>query len=178
MQTCIATPGLKMDAASQALAAEAVVADELAVWKADGSYGNAGYGPVYEDLDLEGVGVIRANSLCQVDEATDTQATITRFEPDLEAIDTWRIKEVWELELVPRTHTFDIEWTDEGYRARLGLKSKRALALSTEMLVAQGRHEKAVEEYREQHAEFPDPRILWRIRQIEAQSSISEKPSK
>ena len=166
MQTCISMPGLYMDGASQAIASKAIVQDELDVWHGDASYGSAGYGPVYAELELEGVGVIRGNSLCQVDAASDTEATVTRYEPDIEAMESWKIKTVWELERVPRTHTFKIEGTDEGYRARLGIKSKRSLGLSTEMLVAQGRYEEAIEEYRELHDEFPDPRILWRIRQI------------
>ena len=138
MQTCLAMPGLYMDGASQALASRAVAQEELEIWRGDASYGVEGYGPV------------------------------SRKEPDIEAMDPWKIKEVWKLELVARTHTFDIGPSDEGYRAFLGLRSKRGLALSSELLVAQGRFDEAVEEYRALHAEFPDPRILWRIRQIEA----------
>lgn len=161
-------PGLYMDGASQALASRAVAQEELEIWRGDASYGVEGYGPVYEELGLEGVAVIRSNSLCSVDEVSDSTATVTRKEPDIEAMDPWKIKEVWKLELVARTHTFDIGPSDEGYRAFLGLRSKRGLALSSELLVAQGRFDEAVEEYRALHAEFPDPRILWRIRQIEA----------
>ena len=174
MQTCIAMPGLTMDGASQALAADAIVADELQIWHDDASYGTEGYGPVYEELGLEGVGVLRANSLCGVESVTATEATIVRQEPDLDAITTWKIKQVWELPLVERRHTFTLEGVEDGYRARMGLRTLRARALSTELLVAQDRHDKAIEEYRELHAEFPDPRILWRIRQVERKSVDGE----
>ena len=79
MQTCLAMPGLYMDGASQALASRAVAQEELAIWRADASYGVEGYGPVYRELGLEGVAVIRSNSLCSVDESSASTATTALF---------------------------------------------------------------------------------------------------
>lgn len=166
-QACIAMPGLHMDGASQALAVEAIHPDELAIWHGDASYGTAGYGPVYAEIGLEGAGVIRSNSFCTLESLESGVALLTRREPDLEKLEAWETELVWELDRVDRTVRLEIESTPDGYRARTGVVEARRRAFEAEQLVATD-PAAAIAAYRDIHADFRDPRILWRIHQIEA----------
>ncbi|MCP4808755.1 MAG: hypothetical protein GY913_16100 [Proteobacteria bacterium] len=165
-QACIALPGLHMDGASQALAVEAIHPDELQIWHDDASYGTEGYGPVYDEIGLEGAGVIRANSYCTLTSLTDGVAVLNRREPDLQSLEKWDTEAVWELPRIEHDLTLQIVSTPDGYRALTGLADARARALGAERLVADDR-EDALAVYRALHLDFPDPRILWRIVQIE-----------
>lgn len=166
-QACIVVPGIHVDGASQALGVDAIHPDELKLWHDDASYGTAGYGPVYAEIGLEGAGVIRANSYCTLVSLTEDEATLTRREPDLSALETWDTEAVWELPRVERSVTLKLESTPDGYRARSGAEQARKRAFDAEAML-EARPADAVAAYQALHADFPDPRILWRIHQIEA----------
>lgn len=163
VETCEALPGVAVDGAGQAMMRELVVAEELALWKADASYGAAGYGPGIELPGLKGYGVLRANSRCELVSWDGDTAVLTRHEPDLDAIDEEFEPEAVE-GLPKRQVTLRLQLVDgeQGPRFRVGVvqareQLDRAVAL-VEIDPAAARA--ALDELA---AWFPDPTLAWAL---------------
>ncbi len=185
LQACAVVPGLQLESAAQAMGAEALHPDELAIWHNDGGYGTApyadqAYGRVFEEVGLEGLGVIRANSRCALqDIAWDDAggagtATLTRTEPQLLPLSRWDVEAIVEQPRVERRVELDLVLTTDGWRALTGLAAARADADAAEALVLSGDYSGARARYLALHERFPDPRILLRLDQLHAEAMVAE----
>jgi hypothetical protein len=184
-QACAVVPGLQLESAAQAMGAEALHPDELRIWHDDGEYGTASYarqpyGRVIQTVGLEGLGVIRANSLCTLRDITWDDAggagtaTLTRSEPELLALSAWDVEAIVEQPRVERQVVLDLVHTEQGWRALTGLAAARDEADAAEALALQGDFAGAHQGYLALHSRFPDPRILLRMDQLRGEALVLE----
>jgi hypothetical protein len=156
---CELLPGVVVDGVGQALGRRVVVSDELALWD------QGGVSPGLETIGAAGLGVIRANSTCQVTERETTahglRVTLQRQEPDLDKQATWEREEVQDLPAIARTVVLDVVDTPDGRRIRLGVDRARTELAAAAALAEKGQLPQAVEALDALVAWFPDPLLRW-----------------
>lgn len=161
-RACEVMPGLVIDAAGRAYAADAIDPAELALW-ADGSVS-----PGIRAIGVPGYGVIRANLMCTLEEVIEdedgTRVRLTRSEPDVSTMDPYVAIDVHTLERIERSIEVDIVQTEAGPRARVGLAQARAEAAAARQLAKSGDKDGAMAAFDALHDWFPDPMITWEKR--------------
>lgn len=159
-RACEAMPGLQIDAAGRAYAADAVDPAELALWD-DGSPSHG-----IRALGVPGYGVIRANAICTLDAIEGDRVRLTRSEPDVSILDPYVTRDVYKLPRVERSFEVEIVATEAGPRARVGLVRARAEAAAAWELARAGDEEGALAALDALYAWFPDPMITWEKRAV------------
>ena len=163
-RACELMPGLVIDAAGRAYAADAIDPAELALW-ADGSVS-----PGIRAIGVPGYGVIRANLMCTLEgvirDEDGTQVRLTRSEPDVSTMDPFVALDVHTLDRIERSIEVDIVQTELGPRARVGLAQARAEAAAAHQLARSGDQDGAMAAFDALHDWFPDPMITWEKRAV------------
>ncbi|MCB9746482.1 MAG: hypothetical protein H6741_14775 [Alphaproteobacteria bacterium] len=159
---CRGMPGVSVEAAGRAYLRFAVVEEELALWDEDPYLAHG-----LQVIGLTGYGVIRSNLRCEIETLSDTEVTLIRQEPDLDALATWDRREVHELDSVPRRVRFDIVSTPTGPRMKTGAAEARAAVIEARALAEGGDTEAAIARIIDLQEVFPDPLLRWEIQAFE-----------
>ncbi len=159
LRACELVPAVSIDGVGQALARGVILEEEQALWR------QAPEGAALRAIGAPGLGVLRANSTCEVLGSVSTSQSVrvdlVRTEPDLALMGDFQRGEVRDLPTRARRLALSVVATPGGARVRVELARAREELEQARGLAAAGQTAEALATFDALESWFGDPTLSW-----------------